>query len=186
MADKPAKEATERTNTTRCPERFTLLTHIVRTMSERKWKESKHWFRTENDRRPPLQQARYDPTLECEGLDAAAMKEAAYVMRRYIQLKIGHTVTGTYLYLIGKVNTDRYWECTSEARIKAHHTMFDSRKWREERSKMQRRCKKDGGGQHRTLRQLMGPRKATLEVLGIIAATRVGQRTKKQKQEKEQ
>lgn len=62
------------------------------------WKEAKHRFQMENNKRLALQKVRYCPTLKNQGPGAAAMKEAAYVSRRYFQLKSGHTVTGTYLH----------------------------------------------------------------------------------------
>lgn len=46
-------------------------------ISERMWKKAEHWFRMENDKCPPLQRARYYLTLESQGLDTAAMEEAA-------------------------------------------------------------------------------------------------------------
>lgn len=41
-ASEIAKEAAERANRKKCLERFTSLTHIIRTITERKWEESKH------------------------------------------------------------------------------------------------------------------------------------------------
>lgn len=34
-----------------CAERFTSLAHINRTITERKWKEAKHWFLTKHETR---------------------------------------------------------------------------------------------------------------------------------------
>lgn len=48
-------------------------------VSERKWKEYKHWFRIENDRCFPLQRARYDLALENQVPDAAALERAVQV-----------------------------------------------------------------------------------------------------------
>lgn len=68
-------------------------------------------FRIENVRRPPIQRARYEQALEISGRDTAAMKEPAYVSRRYSKLKSEHTATGTYLKRIKKAETNRCWEC---------------------------------------------------------------------------
>lgn len=51
-----ANEAAENAGVRRCPERFTSLAHVARTISKRKWNAAKHWFRVENDRRPPSSQ----------------------------------------------------------------------------------------------------------------------------------
>lgn len=59
-----AKEATEKAGIRTCPEMFISLAHVGLTISERNWMEAKQWFRTENDRRPPLQRSRYDSALE--------------------------------------------------------------------------------------------------------------------------
>lgn len=107
------------------------------------------------------------------------MREAAYVSTKYFQLKIEHTVTGTYLHCIRKEDTDQCCKCTLRAQMDTHHTMFDSRKWSEEKRKIQERCEKDDRGQPRNVRQLMGSRRMTPTVLGFIAATRAGQRAQK-------
>lgn len=49
----------------------------------------------ENDRRPPLQRARYDLALESQGPDAAAVAKAGQVSRWYFLLISGHAVTNT-------------------------------------------------------------------------------------------
>lgn len=68
-ADKVTKEAAERVSTQRCPEWFSSLTYISRTVTERKWTKAKHWFRTENNRRPTLQRTQYDQALESQEPD---------------------------------------------------------------------------------------------------------------------
>lgn len=50
---------------------------------------------------------------------------------------------------------------------------------------MCKKCKEAGGGKRRTIRQLMGSRKATRAVLDFIVATQTGRRVKKHEQEKE-
>lgn len=62
--DKTAKEAAEDTGIRKSPGRFRYLAHMGRTIVDRKWKEANHWLKMENDRRPPLQGARYVLTLE--------------------------------------------------------------------------------------------------------------------------
>lgn len=57
--DEVAKEAAEMAGTLKCPEQFVSFAHVGRTITVRRWKEVKHWFRAENDRRPPLQRPRY-------------------------------------------------------------------------------------------------------------------------------
>lgn len=96
-ADEAAMEPEEKAGIRRCPERFTVLTHVGRTISELKWKKAKHLFRGENDRCLPLQREWYYPALDCQGLNETAMQESAYVSRRYFQQRSGHAVMGTYL-----------------------------------------------------------------------------------------
>lgn len=54
-ADEAGNEAAKKNGIGRCPERLTSLAHVGRTISERKWREAKHRFWTENDRRPQIQ-----------------------------------------------------------------------------------------------------------------------------------
>lgn len=59
-----AKKVVERVGKKRCPERFTSLTHVKLTISERKLKETKQRFRIETDRRYLLQRAWYNSALK--------------------------------------------------------------------------------------------------------------------------
>lgn len=111
--DEGAKEAAGWAGTLRCLEQFTSLTHVRCTVTERKWKESMNWFKTENDRRTLLQSAQYDLALKSQGPDTEAIERASKVSRRYFQLKSVHTVMDTYLQRIGIAETDRCRECTS-------------------------------------------------------------------------
>lgn len=112
-ANKAAKESAERACTRRCPEKFASLAHISRKVTERKLKEVKQWFRTVSNGRPSLQRVQYDPALQSQGPNVAAMEKAVQVSRRYFQLKSGHTVTGIYPKCIGMAETDQWWECAS-------------------------------------------------------------------------
>lgn len=73
------------------------------------------------------------------------MQETAYVSRRYFQLKSGHTVMGTYLKPLGKIETDLCLQCISQARIDTDYTIFYCMKWREKSRKMRERCEKEVG-----------------------------------------
>lgn len=95
--------------------RFPSLTLVGCIISERKLKEAKHWLKTVNVKCPLIYRVRYNSVLENQGPDKGAMKEKAYVFRRNFQLMLGHTVTGTYFCCIGKVESDRCWECSSQA-----------------------------------------------------------------------
>lgn len=64
---------------------------------ERKWKGSKHKFRTESDKCPPILRALYNQAFESQGPDKVAMERTAQVARQYFQLRLGHAVTVTYL-----------------------------------------------------------------------------------------
>lgn len=52
--DETANKLAEKADTKRCTGQFAWLTHVGGTIMERKWKETKHWFRMKNDRRPQL------------------------------------------------------------------------------------------------------------------------------------
>lgn len=123
-AEKTAKEAAEKPGTWRCPGRFTSLAQVSYTITERKWKGTNYWFKTKNDRCPPLQRARYDLALESQGTNTEAIKTVALVCRRYFQLKLGDAVIGTYLHRMDKTETDQCWECTLQARIDIHHVLL--------------------------------------------------------------
>lgn len=87
-ADEVAKEAVERKGVRRCPERFTSLAHVRHTISKRKWKEEKQWFRMENDRRPTIKRAPYHPPLESQSPDWASMKETVYVFEKILLAEV--------------------------------------------------------------------------------------------------
>lgn len=106
--DEAAKEAPKRPDAQRYSERFSSLCHVGGTVTARKWKGAKHWFRAENGRGPSLQRALYEVALESLRLDIKAMKMAVLVSRRYFQLKPRHAVTGTYLDHIWKTEYDYY------------------------------------------------------------------------------
>lgn len=101
-ADEAAKAAAEAVGVRRCPERFTSLAHIGRTVTERKWKKAQHWFQKKHENRTHIHRARYEPTLDTQGPDETAMYGNARVARRYFQLKSGHAVTGSFLKRVGK------------------------------------------------------------------------------------
>lgn len=79
--DKVVKETTEKVGTHRCPERFASLPHVRHKILKRKWKDSEHQFKTENDCCPTLQRAWYDPAFESQRLYVAAMEKAVRVSR---------------------------------------------------------------------------------------------------------
>lgn len=80
-AGETVKKAVERAGTRRRPERFALLAFVKHTISESMWKETKQRLRIENDRRLPLQRARYDMALENQAPDVAALERAAQVSK---------------------------------------------------------------------------------------------------------
>lgn len=96
----------ERTGAQRWQEQFASLTYIGRTVTEQKWKEAKHWFRTQNDRCTPLKTTHYYQALESQCHDTAAMERAAWVFRPYFQIKSGHAIMSTYLQRIGRAVTN--------------------------------------------------------------------------------
>lgn len=64
-------------------------------------------FKTKHELRPHRQQARYNPSLETESPGGAALREMAHKAQIYYQLKLGHTVTGTFLKRVGRRDCDR-------------------------------------------------------------------------------
>lgn len=94
-ADEAAKEAAEKAGTRRSLEQFASLAHVGNTITENKWKEPKHWFRTENDIPPPLQRAQQKLAHERQRHESEVIGKAVQVSRRYFQLKSGHAITGS-------------------------------------------------------------------------------------------
>lgn len=131
----------------------------------------------ENNRRHQLQRTWYDTALERQGSDTEAIKTVRLVSGLYFQLKLGHAVIWIYLHCKGMIETNRCWECTSQARMDTYYVLLSCSDWTEERRKMHEKCEKNGGRNLRTVKQLLGSRKATLAMLGFIKATRAGQRT---------
>lgn len=105
----------------------------------------------------------------------AAMEETVQVSRRYLQLKLGNVVTGAYLQYIGRSETDRHWECTSRAEMETRHQLFDCSTSTSELRKMLKKCEKDGGGQLRTVKQLLSLRRAIPAFPDFMATTQVSQ-----------
>lgn len=85
-ANEVVKMTAKRVGIQRYPEHFNSLTHIELMITNGKWNEIRHWFTMENDRTPPLQRARYDPTLESQDPDTAAIEKEVQVSRLYFQL----------------------------------------------------------------------------------------------------
>lgn len=73
-ANEAAKKAAETRGIQRCPERFTSLAHIGRTVTERKWKEAEHWFSNRYKSRYHIQRAKYNPALETQRSDETVMQ----------------------------------------------------------------------------------------------------------------
>lgn len=130
--DRTVKTPAEGTGARRCAERFVSLAHINRTLIERKWEASKHWFKARYEGRTDLQPARYDTVLDTEGQDEEALREKTHIARAYYQLKSGDTVTDTYLKQIDRRDSDRCWECGSLAWMDIHHMLFTCQTWRKQ------------------------------------------------------
>jgi hypothetical protein len=62
------------------------------------------------------------------------------VVARYLQLKLGHAVTGAHLMRIGKVADARCWWCKRSWQAVAH-LFLECRKWRAERETMIRKLR---------------------------------------------
>lgn len=106
--DTAPKEVAEKSDTRQCVERFVTLAHVDQKITESKWKENKHWFRSSYDKQGPLQTARYDSSLVTQGQNQVIMVLSLEVSRRYFQLKSGFTITAVYLCRIGKVESNRF------------------------------------------------------------------------------
>lgn len=105
--DQATKEAVEKPSTIRSSDSFASLTDVRRTITERKWREARHWLRIRLDDQGTMQRARYNLVLEVQGPNEEAMDTMTQVSLRYFQLKSGHAVTGAYLHRIGKTDSDR-------------------------------------------------------------------------------
>lgn len=74
------------------------------------------------------------------------MRDVEYLSRRYFQLMSRHTVMGTYLHRIERVETDQCWKCTTPARIGTNDILFDCSLWTKVRSEMRKKWEVDSGG----------------------------------------
>lgn len=100
--DEAAKTAAETRGIRRCLEEFTSLVYIGRRVTERKLKETKHWFPNRHESCGHIQRAQYNPGLETQEPDVAAMRRQTYISHWYFQLMSGHAAIGTFLKCIGK------------------------------------------------------------------------------------
>lgn len=67
-------------------------------------------------------------------------------------MKSGHAMIERYLHHIGKTETDRFRECTTQTKMDRYQVLVRYSTWTEERRKMDEKCENDGGGNHRMVR----------------------------------
>lgn len=72
-ADEAVKMMAETRAISACPKQSTSLARIRRTVTERKWKEAKHWFQCRHEGCSHIQLGWYDSALEAQGPDEVAM-----------------------------------------------------------------------------------------------------------------
>lgn len=83
------------------------ITHLCLTHDLRKIVERGQARVQDGERQAtPIQRTRYDPALESQGPDTAAIKKAEEVSTQYFQLKPWHGIMGTYLQPIRKTEND--------------------------------------------------------------------------------
>jgi hypothetical protein len=112
-------------------------------------------------------------------LDKHVKDAAKSVASRYLQLKLGHAITGAHLARIGKVEDARCWWCSS-SRQTVEHLLLECRKWRRERETMIRKLgAKDitiGETPDRRNVRILSGDNAVVDVLEFIERTEVGRR----------
>lgn len=123
-ADEAVKIAAETRDIRVSPEWFTSLTQIGRTVTERKWKDAKHWFRNRQKSHSHIKRAQYDLVLDTQGLDEEARWRQAQISHRCLQLKSKHALTDTFLKPIGNRVSDRCWGFDSRSLLDIHYIMF--------------------------------------------------------------
>lgn len=74
----------ERPETRRCPKQFVSLAYVGPTITERKWKKARHWFRSRHDGQGLLQRASYDLSLMTKSPNKEEMGTAAQGFHRYL------------------------------------------------------------------------------------------------------
>lgn len=174
-ADQAAKEAAR--GGVHCREKFTSLSNIVKLTTERKWKESRIWFREEYRKRSPTSRTTYKLLLNNKNMDKVVAGSWKALASRYFQLKSGHAFTNEFLHRIGKSDNNKCSFCSEASPQTVKHLMLECRKWRREREKMMIEIKKSGSHLNRKnirIQDLFADHKATVGLLKFLKTTRIG------------
>lgn len=174
-ADEVAKQAAR--NGRQCVERFASLAYVARLITERKWKESRIWFKKQHERRGPEGRETYELHQQNNSLNRIAANSRKTLAQTYYQLKSGHAVIGVYLYRIKKIEKDTCNYCSGTYRQTVRHLLLDCRKWRRERSDMWNVTRADGSRLRRGLartKEMFGDVNATRGIMKFIQDTGIG------------
>lgn len=128
-ANGTAKMVAEARDIRACPEKFTFLTLIGRTVMEKRWKKAKHWFRARHEGPSLIQPVNYNPAPQTHRPNEAAMRRQAHISHWYYQSRSGYVVTSRFLKRLRKRESDHCWECNSRSRMDIHHIMFRCIMW---------------------------------------------------------
>lgn len=74
--------------------------------------------------KPHVQRTCYKPYLDTQKLSEIALHGKVHIARVYYLLMSGHTVTDTYLKLIGRRDSEQCWECNLPARMDIDNMLF--------------------------------------------------------------
>ena len=109
-------------------EQWSSLTYVKRKLVESQAQELTRWHETKSQERETSRRGFYIPRLE-KGMSKLLRSASKKYASRYLQLKVGHGVVGTYLARIGAVETSQCWWC-SRAEKNVEHLYDAPHSWR--------------------------------------------------------
>ena len=177
VADQAAKQAAEGRG--RKAVEWSSIAHVRRKGTEALAAETKLWLQKRIDKRNARHERFYTPPRR-KGIDHTLAKASKALTGRFLQLKAGHAVVGTYLYRIKAAEDESCGWCRNPRQSVAH-VLLGCRRWRRERDVLRAALAKVNitwpiGPGGRWLADLMGTEKAVEPLLGYLKSTEVGRR----------
>ena len=177
VADQAAKQAAE--DGGRKTVGWSSIAHVRRKGTETLATEIKHWLQRRIDKRNARHDRFYTPPRR-KGIDHTLAKVSKSLTGRFLQLKTGHAVVGTYLYRIKAAEDESCGWCGA-TRQSTHHVLLKCRRWRRKRDVLKEALAKvninwSTGPGERWLADLMSMEKAVIPLLEYLKNTEVGRR----------
>ena len=133
-ADQVARNKAERG--ARQVERWSLLAHIRRNLTEARSQELDKWHEVKTQERDISRRGYYVPWKK-GGINPTVANTPKEYASRYYQLEVGHDAVRTFLARIGLIETPECWRCgETEQSVEPLYTKC--RRWRKDRRKLVR------------------------------------------------